>query len=160
MKKAILFITMSLVFNILCAQTTTEPVYLILTSKTTEGDGIVKSIGKIDSLHKTSPIFYHVSTKSKQIYLMFMHFNYNVSQLTKIRKVKANDQQETLTKSTSFLKTITPIDLDILFPKWTKEQSLAFRDSLQGKKIYIIDRSEIKDNQIELLEVTCIKSAF
>jgi len=57
MKKAILFITMSLAFNILCAQTTTEPVYLILTSKTTEGDGIVKSIGKIDSLHKTSPIF-------------------------------------------------------------------------------------------------------
>jgi len=62
-----------------------------------------------------------------------------------------------LTKSVSFLKTITPIDLDVLFPSWTKEQALAFRDSLQGKKVYIIDRNDIKNDTVKLIEVSYLK---
>jgi len=162
MKKAIVFIIITFLgVNILCAQTSTEPVYLILTAKTTDGDGIVKTISN-DKIYKTPSITYFIDSRSKNIHLFFEHYNFNTVELAKIRKVKANDndKKETLMKSASFLKTITPIDLDILFPKWTREQALAFRDSLQGKKIYIIDRSETKDNQIELVEVTCHKPSW
>lgn len=145
---------------VLNAQNTTNSIYIIMTSKTNAEDGIGRFVHKKDSMDKTSSINYFVTDRSKNIHLIFDHLNYDIAKLTKVRKVRANDQQETLTKSASFLKTITPIDLDILLPKWTREQALAFRDSMQGKKIYIIDRSEIKNNQMELVEVRCIKPTW
>jgi len=161
MKKTTLIVTLIFCLSIvLSAQNSTDPIYIILTSKTNVEDGIGKVINQKKSLDKTPAIFYFVTARSKNIHLIFKHYDYNPTELAKVRKVKSNDQMGALVKPVSFLKTITPIDLDVLFPTWTKAQAEAFRDSLQGKKIYIIDRSEIKDNQIELVEVTCHKPSF
>jgi len=159
MKKAIIFFVVLIGFSTLYAQSSTYPIYIILSAKTSGEDGIIK-VSTNNKLFKTPHIIYFIDYRSKGIHLFFEHNNFNTSELSKIRKVKANDQKETLHKSTSFLKTIAPIDLDVLLPKWTKEQALAFRDSLQGKKIYIIDRNETKNKQIVLVEVTCHKSAW
>ena len=157
MKKIVLIVKYIFLSIVLSAQTLTEPVYLILSAKTTEGDGIVQVIGKMNSLRKTPTILYFLTTKSKQIELIFQHFDFNAKELAKVRKVRDDDQMEALAKSVSFLKTISPIDLDVLFPTWTKAQAEAFRDSLHGKTVYIIDRNDIKKDTVKLIQVSCLK---
>jgi len=157
MKKLILFIVMIFGLNMLYAQTSTDPVYLILSANASGEEGITKYIRKIGRLDRNPSMSYWIESKSRGIYLTFQHFDYNITELAEARKVRAIDQMGILTKSVSFLKTITPIDLDVLFPSWTKEQALAFRDSLQGKKVYIIDRNDIKNDTVKLIEVSYLK---
>ena len=140
-----------------------QDVYLILTSQTTlKGvnlqEGIKRSYtGAGEALYKYPSIHFNLISKSKIIRETYLHSNYNPVELIKIRPVTPNDQMEILIKPLSFLQTITPIDLDVLFHTWTKAQAEAFGLSMRGKKIYIIDRTDIKNGTVKLIQVEYFK---
>ena len=45
------------------------------------------------------------------------------------------------------------IDLDVEFPRMTREEAEDFARSLQGKKVYVIDRNDMTANALKLFEV-------
>jgi hypothetical protein len=140
MKKILLIIITTLFCNIGFAQ---DVEYFILTTQT--GTGISEGITKTQTPKRNSENYgsIHIAliSHNREFRLSFIHVNYNLTELTKIRQPRSDDQMEITTITQSVINSLNPIDLDVLFPTMTKQQAQEFYDSKRGKKIYIIDRS-------------------
>ena len=139
------------------SQTSSESIYLILTSTTSEenpGNGIIRSSLLSSSrynLGKYPSIFFHFYVERKSVTLH--HTNYDIEKLRTIRQPNkdGSDEMEIITKPESFLKEISYIDLDeFMKSQPTKEQLWDLGDKLQYKKVYVIDRNDMKDGKISL----------
>ena len=117
-----------------------------------------------DPLYVHRPIFFTMYSKSKDIYVCFDHYNYNPTELAKIRSVNpAKDQLEIMITSRGMLKFIyelKPITLeDKLASFRTKEEAWTWVDSVKatGKRIYILDWNDSfnqnGNGQIKLIQV-------
>ena len=117
-----------------------------------------------DPLYVHRPIFFTMYSKSKDIYVCFDHYNYNPTELAKIRSVNpAKDQLEIMITSRGMLKFIyelKPITLeDKLASFRTKEEAWTWVDSVKatGKRIYILDWNDSfnqnGNGQIKLIKV-------
>ena len=56
--------------------------------------------------------------------------------------------------SRDFLGKIKPIDMDEKLPTLTSEEADKFCESLKGKRVWIIDRKDITEDEITLVEAT------
>ena len=107
------------------------------------------------SIYDSPPIGYMFASKTKRFEIRFMHYNYNIEKLSKIRPVKPTDRLQIITKPASFLNTVNLIDLDVLGPQMTKEEALQLRDSIgEDKIVYLIDRNDITDGSVKLIQAT------
>ena len=143
----------------LLAQNSTEPVYLIFTSQGKDAtEGIQKYFftSPARGLDNSDPITVRLNSDSKKIDETFIHIDYILSELAKIREVEPSDIMEKRTESLSFLQTIEPIDLDVLFPSMTKAEAEAFGLSMKGKKIYAIDRNDMTADSLTLIQIKYI----
>ena len=74
-----------------------------------------------------------------------------------------NDQPDNpiISKPSSFLNTVQYIDWDVIGPTLTKAQAEAkFKEILSHSPIYMIDRSEIRNNTIMMVPVRKLESAY
>ena len=100
---------------------------------------------------------------SRKIEEVFLHNDYDLEKLKADRgrhggdtMVRPEELTDTKIVPLSFLNTITPIDLDKEFPTMTYESAKARLEPLRGKKVYIIDRNDIKGNTVKLIGVEYI----
>jgi hypothetical protein len=144
MKKIII----TIITTLLCYNSVAQDVeYFILTSQSTRtNEGIEKIQTSKDMVENYGSIFFNLRSINKNINISFIHVHYNLTELAKIRTPRADDQMEMKTVYQSFVNSVNPIDLDVLFPTWTKEQAKQFYESKRHKKIYIIDRSTRKSS--------------
>ena len=166
MKK--IFFILTLIFTSVPLLAQDEYVYIILTSRPVIGDyitedGIYKFVSDVpNNLHNSSPISFSVVSPGREIEEKFYHADYNIDRLRADRArhnpntdpeilVKSNEIMDTQVKPRSFLNTITPIDLDALFPTMTEESLIELLRPLWGKKLYIIDRNDITADSITLI---------
>ena len=136
-----------------------QSTYLILTSTPDDvdiGQGMFKRVRPLETYQKSPTIFFTLYSQGKFDY-DFIHRDYNVEeaqrQLPYYRPDPEYDNHEIIMKPKSFLNEIEPVDLDVLFPTWTEADVEAFCDSLHRKKVYIIDRNDITNDSINLIEV-------
>ena len=166
MKKTILFILMIMSSFNLFAQN--DVYYVILTSQKLKGeyiteDGIYRSTTKQLEVDKSPSIFFKMVSPSRKIEEVFLHNDYDLEKLKADRgrhggdtMVRPEELTDTKIVPLSFLNTITPIDLDKEFPTMTYESAKARLEPLRGKKVYIIDRNDIKGNTVKLIGVEYI----
>ena len=159
MKRFYYLVGLFLLFNI---SVYGQNVFFILTSTENEEAvrDIIKSTMPQRAFEKTPTIFFTLYFKGKFDYT-FIHCDYNVEeaqrQLPYYRPDPEYDNHEIIMKPKSFLNEIEPVDLDVLFPTWTEADVEAFCDSLHRKKVYIIDRNDITNDSIKLIEVRYFK---
>lgn len=145
-----------------------EHVYIIFTSQEYDPeneDGITEGIKRIKTCNPctndTTLISYRFLSKSKDFEVIFLHWNFNIEFLKKIRPIKPNDKMSVVMVSKKFLSNIKPIDLDAQGPSMTKEEALALRDRLVGKVIWVIDRRDITRDSVKLIQTeTTIPECF
>ena len=144
-----------------------DAIYFYCTSRTDPDEGVERSENPANDnnpLYVHRPIFFTMYSKSKDIYVCFDHYNYNPTELAKIRSVNpAKDQLEIMITSRGMLKFIyelKPITLeDKLASFRTKEEVWTWMDSLKttGKRIYILDWNDSfnqnGNGQIKLIQV-------
>ena len=140
-----------------------QSTYLILTTFPTNLDikkGVVKSVRPLETYQKSPNIYFSLKSQGEFSYF-FIHSDYNVEeaqrQLPYYRPDPEYDNHEIIMKPKSFLNEIEPVDLDVLFPTWTEADVEAFCESLHRKKVYIIDRNDITNDSIKLIEVRYFK---
>ncbi len=145
-----------------CSLLTHAEEYIILTS-TQQGTTryIYRGATKSVELYETSPKITFILRSKGEFTYAFMHCDYNVEeaqrQLPYYRPDPEYDNHEIIMKPKSFLNEIEPVDLDVLFPTWTEADVETFCDSLHRKKVYIIDRNDITNDSIKLIEVRYFK---
>ena len=94
-----------------------------------------------DDYHNYPARFYYLKSASKDLFLIFNHFNYNLEQLSKIRPAKSSDSM--VIKKVQIKSTDYQIDLDsLLQTKSAKEIENLFRNDLKEKKLYLVDKRE------------------
>ena len=144
-----------------------QDIYFFCSSVADTREGIVRvedPNNDNDPLYEHRPIHFIMLSKAKNIYACFDHYNYNPTQLSKIRTVEpAKDQMEIMITSRGMLKFIydlKPITLeDKLASFRTKEEVWTWMDSLKttGKRIYILDWNDSfnqnGNGQIKLIQV-------
>ena len=140
--------------------------YVIFTSdkKAEEtGEGIYRYTSKVKSDDlKFSPIGFHIVSKVRGIHCMAYHFGYDLEKLAKHRKITEKDKRVIKETTEAFLDSVNLIDIDLLFPKMTKDEFTKFWDnnlhgnSPEGKNVYFIDRSEIKNHKVILYPVNVV----
>ena len=140
-----------------------EVKYVIFTSKDDAektGEGISKfQAEKKSDINKYPPIMFHFISKSRGISAYANYFGFDLDKLTKIRKVTEKDKLVIKEEPDEFLNSVDLVDMDILFPKMTKEEFVEFWNRnlfgnvLGGKKVYFIDRLEIKNHKVKLYPV-------
>jgi hypothetical protein len=143
MKRIIVLIAVICNLNMLYAETSTDTVYITMRAEKTGTEGMLRRQQPKRILDKSPIIFFELVNKSKSIDICFEHYNYNPTELAKIREVEPSDFMKTIEKPISFLTTVKAISMDTLFPTWTKAQAIAFRDSMYGKTIFIIDLNNV-----------------
>jgi len=149
----------------LCFLVKGQDYYIILTSKITTQNtiqGVRKAVMPLEEYENSNTIFFHLYSKGEYRYTYsFIHCDYNVEeaqrQLPYYRPDPEYDNHEIIMKPKSFLNEIEPVDLDVLFPTWTEADVEAFCESLHRKKVYIIDRNDITNDSIKLIEVRYFK---
>ena len=152
---------------ILEQQPKSEPVYIVLTSILSQDDRIEQGVSRHISqsslrdpvmfpseLYKYPTIYFEVYHDGRSMF-SFRHSNFNIAELRKTRQENrdGSDEMEIITKPDSFLREISYIDLDKMLQQGTKEDIWELADQTRFKKVYVIDRSEMKDGQITLTEV-------
>jgi hypothetical protein len=152
-----LFLMFAFVLTTVVGAYSQEVKYVIFTSdkkaKQT-GEGIYKYTSEIKSdTHVSPPIRFRFVSKSRGISGMADHRSYNLENLAKKRKVTEKDKLDIKEDKIEFLESVNPIDMDILFPKMTKDEFIKTWNSLWNKTVYFIDRSDIKNNKIILYPV-------
>jgi len=134
--------------------------YVIFTSdkKAEEtGEGIyIYSDGNIYGTSKEPPISFHFVSKGKGIIGSAYYFNLDLDELAKIRKIKEKDKLVIKEEPSEFLNSVNLVDMDILFPKMSKEEFIKVWNSLWDKTVYFIDRSEIINRKIKLYPVKVV----
>ena len=165
-----LFILIALVYTSTLAVYSQETInnsddvkYVIFTSKDDAeetGEGISKYIQeKKSDINKYPSIMFHFISKSKGISAYANHIGFDLDKLTKIRKVTEKDKLLIKEEPNEFLDSVDVIDMDVLFPKMTKEEFVEFWNRnffgniLGGKNVYFIDRLEIKNHKVKLYPV-------
>ena len=160
MKHIILSIALLLCTVTGFSQTSSESIYIVLTSVVNPGSGRLDGVSRYSppasselNIGKYPPI--HFIIDSGQLLFMLSHYNFDLEKLRALRQPAddGSDEMEILTKPESFLKEISCIDLDAMMKMATKEQLWELCDQLQFKKVYVIDRSEIKDGQMKIIQV-------
>ena len=147
MKTLIAFtLTLLLAVNFLKAQSPSD-IYVILTSipladYDPNKDGIYKDVLILDEyfekIHNHPAIGFSFMSESRGILLRFSHVNYkNVSRPNERTQMRFAEVPR------SFLGTITPIDMDVIWPTMTKEEAEVFRKNWRNKLVWIIDRSDM-----------------
>ena len=166
MKKLFFILTLMFTSAPLLAQD--EYVYIILTSRPVIGDyvtedGIYKFVSEeFNELRNSPSISFSPVSPGRKINERFYHADYNIERLKAYRAyrnpntnpdilVKPNEIMDIQVKPRSFLNTITPMDLDALFPTMTKQSARELLEPLRGKKLYIIDRNDITADSITLI---------
>jgi hypothetical protein len=163
MKHLFFYIVFSL-FTINCfSQISSEPIYVVLTT-TASGeylrDGISRSTLPAShkyNLGKYPPIFFPIKADGQTF--SFVHYNIDLEKLRTIRQPHkdGSDEMGMITKPESFLKEVSYFDLDeFMKTRPTKDQMWDLGEKLQFKKIYVIDRNEIKDGQMTLYETRLV----
>ena len=87
---------------------------------------------------------------------MAHYYEYDLDKLAKIRKVTERDRRVIKEEPSEFLNSVNLIDMDILFPKMTKEEFIKVWNSLWDKSVYFVDRLEIENHKVRLLPCTCV----
>ena len=161
-----LFILIAIVFTgfvPVCGQQQSnneEVKYVIFTSdKNAEetGEGIYKYTSKVKSDDlKFSPIGFRFVSKARGMHGMAYHYKHNLEKLAEIRKVTEKDKRVIKENIDAFLNSVDLIDMDILFPKMTKDEFIKIWNSISGKNVYFIDRSEIKNHKVKLYPVMIV----
>ena len=131
--------------------------FLIFTSsnesiETKEGMYKYTSSGKSDT-HKSPPVRFRFYSKSRNIYGYADYFEYDFVKLSKLRKVIDRDKLVIKEEPSEFLNSVNLIDMDVLFPKMTKDEFIKVWNSMWDKTVYFIDRSEIKNHKVKLYPV-------
>jgi hypothetical protein len=147
--------------TILCQEARNEDAkYVIFTSdkKAEETrEGIYKYTSKEKShTHKSLPIVFRFDSKARGIHGIADYYEYDLDELAKIRKVTDRDKLVIKEEPSEFLNSITLIDMDVLFPKMTKDEFIKTWNSLWDKTVYFIDRSEIKNHKVKLHPVKVV----
>jgi hypothetical protein len=145
--------------------------YVILTSQKLKGEyynesGIFRSTTKKQLETQKSPsIFFDIVSPDKKIHETFFHADYDVKKLKAERGKHGSDPtvdpdeiMDIKVLPIAFLDTIIPIDLDKEFPTMTYESARARLEPLRGKRIYVIDRNDIKNGKVKLIGVKYITS--
>lgn len=140
-----------------------QSTYLIVTTVPTNLNikkGMVKSVRPLETYQNSPNIYFCLNSQGEFSYF-FGHHDYNVEeakrQLPYYRPDPEYDNHEIIMKPKAFLQEITPVDLDLLFPTWTEADVEAFCENLHRKKVYIIDRNDITNDSIKLIEVRYLK---
>ena len=125
----------------LCGQTNSD-IYLIGTSITAPGKftGFDRINGSEPPLFNSSFSFI-IRSLEKEYEIWFCHYNFNLDELKKIRPVGDSDQMQIVTKVTRMLNNYKPIDVTEFISTKTKAEAEAWAKSIEGKKVWIIDRS-------------------
>ena len=145
-----------------------EHVYVISTSQEYDPEnehGITEGVMRIKTCYPytndTTLITYIFQSKSKGFEIIFLHWNFNIEDIKKIRPVTPNDKMSIVMVSKKFLSNIKPIDLDKQGPSMTKDEALALRKRLVGKVIWMIDRRDITKDSVKLIQTeTRIPESF
>jgi len=155
--------------------------YVILTSQKLKGeyyteDGIYRhKMKEVSDEEKKPSIFFHIVSPDRRIFETFYHAEYDVEKLKAFRakrtlgfdgriispeeiSVSPEEIMDIKEVPLSFLDTVTLIDLDKEFPTMTYESAKARLEPLRGKKIYLIDRNDIKGKKATLIGVKYITS--
>lgn len=137
--------------------------YVIFTSKNDAeetGEGISRfTPEKKSDTNKYPSTTFHFISKRRGITVYANHIGFDLDKLAKKREVKERDKLVVKENSIEFLDSVHLIDMDILFPKMTKEEFVKFwnknlfGNSPDGEKVYFIDRTEIKNHKIKLYPV-------
>ncbi|MDD4191550.1 MAG: hypothetical protein PHI28_09465 [Mangrovibacterium sp.] len=137
--------------------------YVIFTSRSEAeqtGEGISRfTPEKKSDTNKYPSTMFHFISKSRGISAYANHVGFNLDKLAKTRKVTEKDKLVIKEEPDEFLNSVDLVDMDILFPKMTKDEFVEFWNRnlfgnvLGGKKVYFIDRSEIKNHKIKLYPV-------
>lgn len=137
-----------------------EPIYFIITSTTNENisEGIYRSTRPRNEVyHNSIPIFFTYRSKSKDVRVSFLHVDYNLYQIGKEREIYWNDSMEIRTEPATFIENNPVIDMEQLFDALTKEEIWEYSESLQNKRVYIIDRNpdfgEVNYGTVKLIQV-------
>lgn len=131
--------------------------YVIFTSdkkaeETDEGISKYTLKSKTDP-HTSFPIGFTFNSKARGINGMAHYYEYDLDKLAKIRKVTERDRRVIKEEPSEFLNSVNLIDMDILFPKMTKEEFIKVWNSLWDKSVYFVDRLEIENHKVRLYPV-------
>jgi len=177
MKKIILLVFLIISSHQLFAQESVY--YVILTSQKLKGeyyteDGIYRNkMKKASEAQKTPSIFFDLVSPDRKIHETFYHPDYDIKKLKAFRakrtlgfdgriispeeiSISPEEIMDIKEVPLSFLDTVTLIDLDKEFPTMTYESAKARLEPLRGKKIYVIDRNDIKGKKATLIGVEYI----
>ncbi|MDD4191549.1 MAG: hypothetical protein PHI28_09460 [Mangrovibacterium sp.] len=137
--------------------------YVIFTSDKKAEDtreGVYSYISETKSEPQIAPsIVFRFVSKARGITTAAYNFKFDLDKLSKIRKVTEKDKLVIKEEPDEFLNSVDLVDMDILFPKMTKEEFVEFWNRnlfgnvLGGKKVYFIDRLEIKNHKVKLYPV-------
>jgi hypothetical protein len=117
-------------------------------------EGIYKYTSKSKSEVSLSfPIMFRYVSKTRGIIGVATYVNSDLDKLSKYRIVTESDKLVVKEDMLNFLDSINLIDMDKLFPILTKDEFIKIWNSLWNKKVYFIDRADIKDNKILLYPV-------
>lgn len=145
-----------------------EHVYVIFTSKEYDPEnehgiteGVMRNKSSVPDTIDAELTTYKFLSRSKNFRVEFMHLNFNLEDLKKIRPIKPTDKMSVVMVSKKFLSSIKPIDLDEQGPSMTKEEALALRERLVGKVIWVIDRRGFTRDSVKLIQTeTRIPESF
>ena len=131
--------------------------YVIFTSDkkaedTREGIFVYTAKKKSD-ICKYPTISFNFVSKARGINGSANNFRSDLDKLSKIRKVTERDKLVIKEEPSEFLNSVNLIDMDVLFPKMTKDEFIKTWNSLCDKTVYFIDRSEIKNQKVKLYPV-------
>ena len=87
-----------------------------------------------------------IISTARDVDILFVH-------TAKLDKALARNMRY-LTLPRDFLEKIKPIDMDKKFSSLTSEEADKFCESLKGKRVWIIDRKDITEDKITLVEAT------
>ena len=135
-----------------------EVKYVIFTSnkedKEIGEEGIYNNTSKVKSdISKSFPITFRYISKIRGINGVAAYYRNDLEELSNIRKLDEIDKLVINENSIEFLDSVNLIDMDVLFPKMTKDEFIKIWNSMWNKKVYFIDRSEIKNHKVKLYPV-------
>jgi len=149
-------------------QPKSDPIYLVLTSSLDESisKGVIRGVSQISQKYpqdfpaeryKYPSILFDIKYNGRDgaALLGLHHKNFNITELAKVRQPHSDgsDEMEIITKSDTFLKEISYIDVDEFLKDTSQEKIWELGDKIRHNKVYIIDRNDIKNGQMVLIEV-------
>lgn len=138
---------------------TDSVVYIIGTSFESEcpATGFIRSMSGMEEPYLYLGPVYHfiICSLEKDCEIWFIHVNYNLTELAKIRRVFPGDSMETQIRPRSELATYANVvDVDELIYTKTREEIWKWARLIAKKKIYIIDRNDFfSENGVEKMKL-------